>query len=101
MTSLNYTEHNGYLTITWDPPHTLNITGVEPDIAGYCVKVVNSTSREILHFECEITETQFSYPTPPDADCHLYVFTVIPVNEVGNGSMSSILYAKTEICMLS
>ena len=27
--------------ITWTPPFTLNITGVDPDITGYCITVTS------------------------------------------------------------
>ena len=69
---------------------------MDPDISGYCVDVVNSTSSSTLHSECGITETQFSYPIPPDSDCHVYTLAVTPVNIVGNGSEELTSYVGAE-----
>ena len=90
--SLNITTLDSTLTLTWTPPFTLDIEAVESDISGYCVDVVNSTSSSTLHSECGITETQFSYPIPPDSDCYVYNFTVTPVNIVGNGTSEIVTY---------
>ena len=61
--------------------------------------VVNSTS-STLHSECGITETEYECPIPPDSACHMYMFTVTPVNVVGNGSASSkILTLCMRVCM--
>ena len=83
------------LSLTWEPPFTLDITGVDPDIT-YCVDVINSTSSVTLHSECGITETEFSYPLPEDAVCHSYVLAITPVNVVGRGVSSSVSYIGTE-----
>ena len=80
------------LSLTWEPPFTLDITGVDPDITGYCVDVINSTSTVRLHTQCGITESSFTFPIPEDADSHMYNFTVIPVNIVGNGTENTISY---------
>ena len=86
------------LSLTWEPPFTLDIDGVDPDIT-YCVDVINSTSSVTLHSECGITETEFSYPLPQDAVCHSYVLTITPVNVVGRGVSSSLTYIGTEAGM--
>ena len=87
------------LSLTWEPPITLDITGVDPDITGYCVDVINSTSSVTLHSECGITETEFSYPMPEDAVCHGYVLAITPLNVVGRGVSSSLTYIGTEAGM--
>ena len=94
--SLNITASNSTLSLTWEPPFTLDITGVDPDIT-YCVDVINSTSSVTVHLECDITMTEFSYPLPQDAVCHSYVFTVSPNNVVGRGVSSSESYIGTEV----
>ena len=43
--------------------------------------------------------TEFSYPLPQDAVCHRYVPTIIPINVVGRGAPSSVLYIGTEAGM--
>ena len=63
------TVQDSTISLTWTSPFTLDITGVDPDIT-YCVGVVNSTSSSTLHSQCEITETEYEYPIPPDSACH-------------------------------
>ena len=96
---LNITVSNTTLSLTWEPPFTLDITGEDPDITGYCVDVVNSISSVTLHSQCDITMTEFSYPLPQDAVCHRFVLTITPVNVVGRGVSSSVLYIGTEAGM--
>ena len=89
------TIHNSTISLTWTAPFTLDITGVDPDIT-YCVGVVNSTSSSILHSECGITETEYEYPIPPDSACHMYMFTVTPVNVAGNGELETLILQPQE-----
>ena len=93
--AVNIIASNTTLSLTWEPPFTLDITGVDPDIT-YCVDVINSTSSVTLHSQCGINETEFSYPLPQDAVCHSYVLTTTPINVVGRGAPSSVLYIGTE-----
>ena len=88
--SLNLTASNATPSLTWEPPFTLDITNVDPDITGYCVDVINSTSSETVHSECRITDTEFCYPIPPDASCHIYFFAITAVNEVGMGEIANL-----------
>ena len=84
--------------LSWTPPFTLDITDVDPDIAGYCVDVVSSTSSATLHSECGITVTEFTYPLPLRSWCDAYTFIVTPVNIVGNGISSSLNYSQELQC---
>ena len=93
--SLHITASNTALSLTWEPPFTLDIVGVDHDIT-YCVDVVDSTSSTTLHSQCDITETEFSLPLL-DAVCHSsLILTVTPVNIVGRGAPSSVSYSGTE-----
>lgn len=74
-------------SLTWTAPFSLNITA-EPDVEGYCVNINRSSS--LFYLQCGILETSFSYNFPPDSGCHSYMFTVIPVNVVGNGTGKTI-----------
>ncbi len=81
------------ISLTWTPPFSLDIPNVDPDIAGYCVDVVNSTSSLVIHSKCGITATQYNYNiivSPNDIVCDNYTFTVTPVNAVGNGTSASV-----------
>ena len=93
--AVNIMASNTTLSLTWEPPFTLDITGVDPDIT-YCVNVIGSTSSAALHPQCDITMTEFSYPLPQDAVCHSYVLSITPVNVVGRGVSSSVSYIGTE-----
>ena len=96
VNDLSITVSNSTLSLTWEPPFSLDITGVNPDITGYCVDMVDFTSSTILLSQCGIKETEYSYLLPQDAVCHSYVLTIIPVNVVGRGISSSVLYIGTE-----
>ena len=63
-----------YTTITWDPPTSLDLTNVEPDIA-YCVEVYNITcgDRELLIHDCNVTEPH--YIITPDGYIREYIVT--------------------------
>ena len=87
MQSLNSTANLTIISLTWEPPFTLDITGEDPDITGYCVDVTTSMT---LNSEC-VNETEFSYPVPPDAGCHVYSFTITPINIVGHGESNTIV----------
>ena len=85
------------ISLTWTPPFSLDITDIDPDIEGYCVDVIDTSSSLVVHSECGITETQFSYPIPPNISHSLYyVFKVIAVNAIGNGTQSVIVYSESE-----
>ncbi len=84
------------ISFTWTPPFSLDISGVDPDITGYCVGVVNSTSSLAIHSQCGITDTQYNYTVSPnDTVCDTYTFTVTPVNIVGNGTSASVILPPT------
>lgn len=89
--SLVMTVMNSTVMLTWSPPFTLDILLVDPDITGYCLDVVNSTSSETVYSECNITTTQISYPRP---QCHDHLFTITPINIVGNGTENTISYSR-------
>ena len=92
--SLTSTTYSTLISLTWEPPFTLDITDVDPDITGYCVDVINSTSSVTLHSECEITETEFTYLMPPERYCYSTTFSlsITPFNIVGRGEVRSLLY---------
>lgn len=78
--------------LSWTPPYTLDIVGEGPDILGYCVDVVDDVSATMLYSECGISATNYSYPLPHSSACMNFIFTIIPVNVVGNGTAASIIY---------
>ena len=81
--------------LTWDPPPTLNITAVEPDISGY-ILCDNITS------ECTHTDMRKSSDshdllqyTFPNLRAHIK-FIVMALNIVGGSESTSIVYEPCE-----
>ena len=100
---LTLTEQNSTISVTWGAPSTLDITSVDSDIKGYYVNVMKScsTSSSLQTLDTElVTETRYSYPTPPDGVCCIYMFAITPVNVVGNGTQTTVPYIRTETRML-
>ena len=52
-----------------------------------------------LHSECGITETEFTYPIPADANCHQYDISVTAVNIVGRGEPATVTYTGLQTSM--
>ena len=63
--------------LNWTTP----VLSSADNVASYCVRVANASSLLILHFECGITATMFSFPFPSDIACTIYYYTVIAVND--------------------
>ena len=74
------------VTLSWDPPFSLNLTTAEPDIQ-YCVDVYNVTGGGDDHLQsvCDITDTYYTF-TASDPD-QLFNFTVTPRSNV-EGSLN-------------
>jgi hypothetical protein len=85
------------ITLTWTPPFTLDITRVDPDITGYCVDIIHSTSLLTQFSSCEVNGAEFSY----SAVLENSIFVVIPVNIVGNGTQQNISYSSMRSAMIN
>ena len=77
------TDHNKQNSIiSWNPPFSLDLTNVEPDIV-YCVGVHNITcgGRELLISDCDVTETSYTSDViAPDG--YIYEYIVTPRSNV-------------------
>ena len=102
---LGFLEAVGFLTIyangssvyiTWTPPFTLNITGIDPDITGYCITVTSRITSLTLHSQCGINVTEYYYTFSPDSACNTFNFSIVPVNIVGNGTSATVMYSQDE-----
>ena len=82
----NLTTSTSFITISWLPPFSLNLTTAEPDIQ-YCVDVYNVTGGGDDHLQsvCDITDTYYTF-TASDPD-QLFIFTVTPRSNV-EGSLN-------------
>ena len=88
----NLTAHSQWLFIllTWTPPISLDITGVDPDL-WYCVEVYNITwGRAPFTTNCSVHEPQFYFTAPNRRPCDLFEFRIFAVNQVGNGTVASV-----------
>ena len=88
----NFTVHpqQSSILLTWDPPFSLDITGVDPDL-WYCVEVYNiSRGGALLTSNCSVYEPQFYFNATNPSSCHKFEFTAFAVNAVGNGSVASV-----------
>ena len=61
--------------LSWKPPFSLDLTGVDPDIA-YCVEVYNITCgrRDLIISDCTVTEPSY---TSDDIAPHGYIYEYI------------------------
>ena len=77
------------VTISWSAPFSLDVTDVDPDI-WYSVLIYNVTDENnptaILCTDCiNITETHYTFTPDYLSPCHVYNFSVIPLNGAGQG----------------
>lgn len=89
--SLELAIQDSTISLNWTAPFTLDILLVTPDIEGYCVDIINSTSSLTLYSQCGINTTEFSYPLHQNMyGCHDYIYAVTPINVVGSGKRVTI-----------
>ena len=89
---LRATSNAGSVTISWSAPFSLDVTGVDPDI-WYSVLIYNVTDENnptaILCTDCiNIIETHYTFTPDHPSPCHVYNFSVIPLNGAGQGESS-------------
>ena len=89
---LRASSNTSSVTISWTAPFSLDVTGVDPDI-WYSVLIYNVTDENnptaILCTDCiNITETHYTFTPDYLSPCHVYNFSVIPVNGAGQGESS-------------
>ena len=62
-------------TLSWDPPFSLDLTAIEPDIA-YCVDIYNITCgrKDLIISDCNVTEPSY---TSDDIAPHGYIYEYI------------------------
>ena len=72
-------------TLTWIPPPSLDLTGIDPDIV-YCVVVYNITCgrRDHIISDCNVTEP--NYTSAYIVDGYVYEYTVIPRSNMEGAS---------------
>lgn len=86
-----------HILITWTPPFSLDIQRENSNNITYCVIVMDAFSL-VMQSECGFTDTVFDYTISSGGECENYIFTVIPVNFVGNGTQASVEYSRVLRC---
>ena len=87
---------NYHQCLTWDPPSTLNITAVEPDISSYIVcSNISDQCSTINVTEVGDDSSDLRQYTFPNQTAYIN-FTVTAVNIVGDGESASIVYEPCE-----
>lgn len=100
--SLTLTVRDFFIFLTWTPPFSLDITGVEPDIAEYCIDI----DAEDVYEEnpslpsCGINEPGYNITLPYESVCYTYIIAVYAVNLVGNGEQSNRMYNEDQTSRL-
>ena len=90
---LHVTSDASSVTISWTAPFSLDVTGVDPDIWYSVIYNVTDENNptDTLCTDCiNITETHYTFTPDYLSPCHVYLFSVIPVNGAGQGQSSSI-----------
>ena len=87
VNNISATIQDQSVTIMWEAPFTLDLTGVDPDIT-YCVDVMDSL-RNTLYSQCGIDTTSVTIPLDADLMCQASAYTITPVNFAGNGTRLS------------
>ena len=89
---LKATSDSTSITISWEAPWSLDVTGVDHDI-WYSVLIQNVTDENnptpISCTDCtNITETVYTFTPDHLSPCHVYNFSVTPFNGAGQGESS-------------
>ena len=78
---------SSFIHLSWDPPKSLDLTNVEPDILHYVVNICKSSD------DCQDTtltnDTEYWFYPSGISECAKYRFSVAGVNVVGVGEPSN------------
>jgi hypothetical protein len=90
--------------ITWEPPFSLDLTDIDPDIA-YCVEVHNITcgERGFVLGECSLIDLTLSYDYSHLDNAFVYEIAITPKSNVkgaDNGTRSIITGSQTYTCTI-
>ena len=91
MREVNVSINCSSITLTWQPPFSLDIPNTDPDMT-FCVEVYNVSEgeRTPLHHlgQCSIVTPHYTIPTNNSGLMLHYQFIVTAVNVVGRGAPS-------------
>ena len=89
VVDLTVTHNSTSITISWEAPWSLDVTGVDHDI-WYSVLIQNVTNLTTISCtDCtNITETVYTFTPDHLTPCHVYNFSVTSFNGAGQGESS-------------
>jgi len=88
--SLKAYSRQTFILLTWTPPFSLDLTGINPDVFFF-VEVYNiSTGGTVLIKSYNVSESEFNFILLSPSPCDKFEFRVIPANGAGNGSVASV-----------
>ena len=83
--------------LTWVPPPSLDLTGIDPDIMHYEISVFNNKTGQTENLNVHGTNfTYYVHPAHGSDLCQELEFSVLAVNIVGRGSKNTIKFAPQE-----
>ena len=105
VADLKTTRNATSITISWEAPWSLDVTGVDHDV-HYNISCFNVTDENnptpISCTDCtNITETVYTFTPDHLSPCHVYKFSVTPFNGAGQGESSGNATNCTEGCSCS
>ena len=91
-------------TLVWDPPFSLDLTNVDPDIVyNVEVYIITCGGRELVFSDCNVTENSYtSDAIAPDG--YIYEYIVIPRSNVQgaqNGTTSQPLRSTVTVTVIT
>ena len=92
VVNLKVTSDSTSITISWEAPWSLDVTGVDHDVL-YNVSCYDVTDKDNpTPISCDrstnITETVYTFTPDHLTPCHVYNFSVTPFNGAGQGESS-------------
>lgn len=87
MSNLVAVSQRDIIRITWTPPFSLDITGVDLDM-WYRVEVYNITNRRVTLTNHSVYVPEFNFNVPNASPHDQFEFRVTPINTAGNGTTS-------------
>ena len=94
VVDLKATINASSVSVLWSAPFSLDVTGVDPD-TWYSVLIYNVTYKNnptaILCTDCiNITETHYTFTPDYLSPCHVFNYSVIPMNGAGLGESNTV-----------
>ena len=81
---------NHTIQVSWEPPETLDLTDIEPDISHYIVRIRSNRSNSFQEETTTTSETEYTFRPRGIDECMPYEIMVTGVNLLGSGANSTV-----------